>query len=355
MQKELLFGLTIVVFGLLVFFVVRRASFARNRGERKVVYFGGSITAGAGASSSQTSWAAIIASWLERKHRRTKWTHINAGLGGKSSWYGLIRMQKELIDKKPDLVFVDFAVNDVGTSRGDLQGGFTPAAEAVIRRIKRQAPGAKLVILVLSRPEPVGKEAIDMWVGLGKHYDIQVERLDLELIKSIGSSQPSGEQLARYFLSAVDVHPNDQGHQLIAAMIQRDLKDVESGPQKPIDEYGYFMPHSAIYEASPVILPGEGYEEISGDWVKKEGSIESSQPGASVTWVQNLCSFGVETNVGTGAGKFEWFLDGKQFPVVDLSANTDFLKVIWNFPRAQHTITIKVIEGKVCLHRFYGI
>ena len=358
MQNWLVFSILVLVFLLVLLAVLlrwRAPLIHQPPAPRTVVYFGGSITAGAGASTAQNAWAAIIAQWLEHKFHQYAWTHTNSGLAGKSSWYGLIRLQNDLIAKNPDLVFLDFAVNDAGTSRGDLQNGFTTAAEAVIRRIRTKLPAAKLIALILARPDTTGKDARDMWIALARHYDIQFELLDQELTREIGSDQPTGEQLAAYFLSAIDVHPNDNGHRLIAAMIERDLLDLQPAWPKPIDRYGYYFPHSAIYEAEPIIRLAADHDAQSGEWLAVDGALESSQPGASISWSANLCSFGVQTNVGAGAGRLEWSLDGGPFTPLDLSTGTDSLKVIWNFPRAEHTVTIRVVSGKVQLHRFYGI
>ena len=77
-----------------------------------VVYLGGSITEGAGASAQDRRWASRIQAWLEENWPDTRWRSHNAGIGGTNSEFGVFRLQHDVLSQKPDLVFVEFAVND---------------------------------------------------------------------------------------------------------------------------------------------------------------------------------------------------------------------------------------------------
>ena len=41
-------------------------------------------------------------------------TLINAGIGATDSDYGCLRVQRDVLSQNPDLVIVEFAVNDIG-------------------------------------------------------------------------------------------------------------------------------------------------------------------------------------------------------------------------------------------------
>lgn len=81
----------------------------------RIAFLGGSITEGAGASSADKRWTDIIANELAEKFAENGKTveALNAGFGGTPSDFGLFRLEKQILDFKPDLVFVDFAVNDI--------------------------------------------------------------------------------------------------------------------------------------------------------------------------------------------------------------------------------------------------
>ncbi len=318
-----------------------------------IVYLGGSITAGANASKDESSWAGLVGNWLKIQNQ------FNAGSPATSSWYGLIRLQKQVIEKRPDLVFIDFAANDDISFEGELQDGFAPAAEALIRRLRTELPDTKLMILILSRPDSqLSKPRLaskNMWIALAQHYDIPYERLDNEIFNDRGSNTLTNSQIDIYFNPPTSLHPNNKGHALIAQMIERDFGKLQSEWSKPIQDYTYYMPYSKAYEAKPIIRSGEDHDGINGEWKAQNGSIESNLPGSSVTWSGDISSFGVETNFGKGAGVMEWSIDGRPFVKIDLSKTYTPIQQIWNLPKGLHTITVQVVRGKVDIHNFFGV
>ena len=68
-----------------------------------VVFFGGSIT-------NQNGWRKYTTDWFAEKFPNA--TCYNSAIGGTGSEYGWIRLGKDVISKNPDVVFVEFAVND---------------------------------------------------------------------------------------------------------------------------------------------------------------------------------------------------------------------------------------------------
>lgn len=76
-------------------------------------YFGSSITEGYGASDpATTSWRARTTRYLRERFPGSAVTEINAAIGGTGSDLGAFRCSEDLLSKNPDLVFVEFAVND---------------------------------------------------------------------------------------------------------------------------------------------------------------------------------------------------------------------------------------------------
>lgn|GEM_PF-647749 len=69
-----------------------------------VVTYGTSLTAGG-------AWVAALESWLETRYPGQVAT-INSGLSGRNSAEGVSQLQARVIDHQPDLVFIEFAMND---------------------------------------------------------------------------------------------------------------------------------------------------------------------------------------------------------------------------------------------------
>ena len=83
-----------------------------------VVFFGGSLTWGANASDPQrTSYRALMGDYLRAKYPKTPFVFHDAAIGGTGSKLGMFRLERDVLSRKPDLVFLDFSANDdqVGT------------------------------------------------------------------------------------------------------------------------------------------------------------------------------------------------------------------------------------------------
>lgn len=97
----------------------RVASFAEldRRGRAgeslSVVFFGGSLTWGANASDPQrTSYRARMAEYLWQRYPKAPITFHDAAIGGTGSKLGVFRLQRDVLSRKPDIVFYDFTAND---------------------------------------------------------------------------------------------------------------------------------------------------------------------------------------------------------------------------------------------------
>ena len=98
-----------------------QASFAdfdrrANAGEDlSVVYFGASLTYSANASDpATTGFRGLMSDYLLARYPKARFRFHDAAIGGTPSMLGLFRMERDVLAKKPDLVFVDFVCNDGG-------------------------------------------------------------------------------------------------------------------------------------------------------------------------------------------------------------------------------------------------
>ncbi len=93
-----------------------------------IVYLGGSITAGASASDRPLyAWYGRLNKWLIDTYDHYVYPVLqNAGVGGHSSWVGAVRLQSDVLDYDPDVVVVEFAVNDTVSISGDRPMDFYP-------------------------------------------------------------------------------------------------------------------------------------------------------------------------------------------------------------------------------------
>lgn len=78
-----------------------------------VVFFGGSLTWGANSSNPQlTSYRALMGEYLRQKYPKSSFAFYDAAIGGTGSKLGIFRIERDVLSRKPDLVFLDFMLND---------------------------------------------------------------------------------------------------------------------------------------------------------------------------------------------------------------------------------------------------
>ena len=113
--------LTAIAFSVTLSLGAGTASFAdfdarAKAGERlNVVYFGASLTFSANATDpSVTGFRGLMSAYLESRYPKAHFRFHDAAIGGTSSKLGLFRMERDVLAKKPDLVFLDFVCNDGG-------------------------------------------------------------------------------------------------------------------------------------------------------------------------------------------------------------------------------------------------
>jgi lysophospholipase L1-like esterase len=110
-------------------------------GERlTVVFFGGSLTWGSRSSDPQkTSYRALVGRKLQEKYPKAHFNFVDASIGGTGAQLGAFRMDRDVLAYDPDLLFLDFTLNDNAyrTCPDTLA-----AQEAIIRRtiIESKAP-----------------------------------------------------------------------------------------------------------------------------------------------------------------------------------------------------------------------
>lgn len=101
-----------------------------------IVFLGGSITNHAG-------YRVQITKWLEERYPDVKFETVNAAIGGTGSDLGVFRTDRDVLEHNPDLVFVEFAVNDAKTDSLVICNSM----EGIVRKIRHHNPGTEICFL----------------------------------------------------------------------------------------------------------------------------------------------------------------------------------------------------------------
>lgn len=181
------------------------------QGEKiRIVTIGGSITQGAAASKPAFRWAdQAVAGW-RRAFPNAEIDYVNCGIGATGSELAAYYLSRDILPKKPDVVFIEFSVNDARTrDRAE-------SMEGVVRQLL-SAPG-DIAVLMLGMMNEVGDNA-QAWHGqVARHYQIPY----ISYRDALASEMNAG-RIAWTDLSPDTIHPNDVGHAYAAALVNRFL------------------------------------------------------------------------------------------------------------------------------------
>ncbi len=181
----------------------------------EVVFFGASLTWGANASDPlRTSYRAEVARRLEQEYPQARFRFHDAAIGGTGSQLGVFRLDRDVLAREPDLVWLDFSAND------DIMSA-TPETlasyEAILRRLVGEARVPVVQVIFpfkwnVAAKSTAGMKRRDAHLALAAAYGTAVGDAIALAIDRVGRGETTLEALW-----PVDgVHPCDEGYQLFA-------------------------------------------------------------------------------------------------------------------------------------------
>jgi lysophospholipase L1-like esterase len=137
---------------------------------------------------------------------------INTSIGGENAVQGATRFDSQVLTHKPDVLFIDYALNDVGVG---LEKSYQAWREMIHKAVKQD------IKIILMTPSPDQRMDILAPNNQLEQHKNQLVRLAKEngvgLIDSyelFKEKVMAGDSISTY-MSQVN-HPNEAGHQLIA-------------------------------------------------------------------------------------------------------------------------------------------
>ncbi len=318
-------------------------------------YIGGSITAGGGASNaSTTSWRALTTAWFKKTYPNAAITEVNASISSTGSDLGAFRCTRDLTSRSPDLVFIEFSVNDWSDSKASIQ----PYSEGLVRNILLTNSRAGIVYVHTVHNNTITyyekgqlPPAVQAHQEVMDHYGIPSINVGRKLYDAIKAGQGT---LAT--LTDDGTHPNDAGYRIYAAEVQRVLQKFMV-PLKPTEYAPWSLP-AKLFTPKPVDngLVVQGDKVTASGWAKTSvpdtrfpGGIESNKAGTVLKYSFTGTAIGVHWNEGTAAGDVTWSVDGS--PAVRASAylskNRGRLRVFTNsLAPGNHVLTLTILSSK---------
>lgn len=347
------------------------------KGESLVIGFlGGSITQGSLSSTPKTCYAYLVYEWWKKSFPNAAFSFVNGGIGGTTSHYGGARAWKDVLCYRPDIVTVDFSVND------DANEFFEETYEGTLRRLLA-APSAPAVVVLNNVFYDTGKNAQDYHNRIADHYGIP----HVSIKDTVYPDVESGK-IVRADITPDNLHPNDKGHRLVADEICKLLDSIKAEMEEETIAGENIEGKSTKTEASvllPAPLTENAYEHsrliqiqdneaiLDGflvDPIEKKGMLDIFKNGWTAAHTNDKISFEIECSclavqyrksVQQPVPKAKAVIDGDEAHAVILDGNftEDWGDCLYLEPllhhaeKKVHRIEITVTDAKDIVRPFY--
>ncbi len=190
-------------------------------GEKVVIAcIGGSITQGTiskGSIDSQTElrmpYADIFFRWWEDNFPDTEFEFINAGIGGTDSYLGVHRVQADVLDYEPDLVLVEFSVNDADSLF------YKKTYDNLVRKILLSKSSPAVMLLYMGQTNGTTAQGSHVFIGFG--YELPMLSYTSLINDMMEQKVYTAEEL-----SGDVVHPSALGHAIAGEIIWKYMNNV---------------------------------------------------------------------------------------------------------------------------------
>jgi hypothetical protein len=329
----------------------------------RIGYIGGSIT------EAREGWRDLTFSWFRLNFPETAFYQVNATIGGTGSNLGVFRMEHDVFTGKPDLIFIEFAVND-GTTPTSLR-----SMEGIVRKTWEAFPNTD-ICFVYTTAEVYCKAMVDEGKPVyaneehekvAAHYGIPSINVGLQIArmysqgKLLLAADPSENEHTIVFTKD-RTHPlSESGHPLYGSLVAKYLEKMSKKATAKMHLLP--SPYDTLNWQSARMIDIEQTER-KGDWTKLTDdhqlnqqfssfmpSIYQAKPGAAMHFTFKGRILGIYDCIGPGSGTIEITVDGQaeEIPRFDpwcnyYRKNSFFMKEMED---KLHTVEIRVLDKKI--------
>ena len=185
---------------------------AQNGEDITVAYIGGSITEGYNAGTTEF-YAKTCTDLLQGYFPDITVTGVNAGISGTPSLLGNLRLERDVLSADPDIVFVEFAVND------GQEADYKNAYESLVRTLLTQDKDIAVVLLFTVLDS--GYTCQEHMSKIGANYDLPMISVHDSVYEEIEAGRMTWQDY-----SNDQSHPNAYGHKCITDFVDNYYQKV---------------------------------------------------------------------------------------------------------------------------------
>lgn len=295
------------------------AFFAKAKAGKPLMvgFIGGSITQG------NVGYRPQALRYLQAMFPASDIKALNAGVSGTGTDLGTCRVQEQLLQYKPDLVFIEFAVN----------GAYAEGMEGIVRQVKAAGAEACLIYTITGAQTkdynngniPANIQGLER---VAVHYRLPsvhmgMEAAQLEQDGKLLWKGDAKDTMGHILFSTDGIHPLQAGGNLYAAAIARAMEEMKRMPsRKPVRTTP--APLFTDNWAGAAMFAPRDIAAFSGTWEQIQipqfaawfPVIEkASVPGAAFTFRFKGSGFGIFDIGGPEAGQITIEVNGRPMQV----------------------------------------
>ena len=360
-----------------------------------VIYFGGSVTVGTGAGDTfgqaltnserdTKSWRALISTWLDEQYPNQV-NNINEGLGESGTYMGSYRIgrileEHEQAGETPDLIFIEYSINDYYT-RGSSESTATryersaSQFETIVREIKNVNPQCDIVTVLVADNSTIqqAKQGI-LHAEAQAHEDISIA-YNIPSLKFGSAIANKVEDLYYDNGNASDtwkehfadiVHPTSKGYaeyyKCVKEFMNNSLLCAEY-VETELPELAVAVQSEALFDGNRTVMDltedffaqstGDGFVlNLENSKYEFKGSISAENAGSTFSYTFDGTETSILTNK-TSAKKFSVKIDGVDYTPSAGSLAHNPITLAKGLAEGTHTVEITTLEADTSIFAIF--
>jgi lysophospholipase L1-like esterase len=290
----------------------------------RIAFLGGSITAANG-------WRPGILEELRQAHPDVRFDEVNAAISGTGSDYGAARLRDEVLMAQPDLLFIEFAVNDQARDPGSIRRSM----EGIVRQARKALPEIDIFfVYTLNLRAAADMESgrytatVEAMEEIAEHYALSSLHFGVEVMRRVHSgsvtldSKPPGPGIEVFATDGT--HPTSAGHRIYVEVLASAMKQLSARPGKPAArvlpdplepqnwEGASLIPIGERTGVEWRLLPQDDSRLSSIQSGRRRATWVAEEPGTVLEFSFTGTVFGIAGIKGPDAGLFRVQVEGRE-------------------------------------------
>lgn len=321
---------------------------AQNGEDITVAYIGGSITEGYNAGTTKF-YAKTCTDLLQGYFPDITVTGVNAGISGTPSLLGNLRLERDVLSADPDIVFVEFAVND------GQEADYKNAYESLVRTLLTQEKDIAVVLLFTVLDS--GYTCQEHMSKIGANYDLPMISVHDSVYEEIEAGRMTWQDY-----SNDQSHPNAYGHKCITDFVDNYYQKVLPVVAENVGEVSKELPdpvfsakYMNMHYMDSATMDGvelDGFEQYDTHGSFHNGWMYRGTDGGSMKFTVecSVLEMVFKANNSDKYGTANIYVDGEKLKSVvsnmsDGWNNPVTAYLIDNDSSAEHTVEIRMEGG----------